>query len=79
MAKGITKGNALIKLANYMEIPIEATISMGDNHNDVSMIEAAGLGIAMDNAEPEVKNVANSIAQSNNEDGVGKMLNELLI
>jgi len=77
MAKGITKGNALRKLANYMEIPVEATISMGDNHNDVSMIEAAGLGIAMDNAEPEVKMVASSIAKSNSEDGVGKMLNEL--
>lgn len=77
MANGITKGNALVKLASHMDIPIHETLAMGDNHNDLSMIQKAGCGIAMENAEEVVRGAADRIADSNAEDGVGKMLNAI--
>ena len=52
------KGNALKFLADYLKIPVEGTIAFGDGLNDVSMIEAAGLGIAMENSCKEVLDAA---------------------
>ena len=64
------KGNALKRFAEHLGFGLENCVAFGDGMNDFTMVEAAGLGIAMANAEPEVKRVAKWIAPSNDEDGV---------
>ena len=64
------KGEALLALAAYLGIDRKDTISFGDGLNDLSMLEQAGVGIAMANACDEAKELADWIAPSNDEDGV---------
>ena len=68
--KSAHKGNALKRFAEHLGFGLENCMAFGDGMNDFTMVEAAGLGIAMANAEPEVKRVAKWIAPSNDEDGV---------
>ena len=67
---GVTKGTALLHLAGLLGIDSKATMAMGDSENDLSMIEAAGIGVAMGNAQEEVKKHADFITGTNAEDGV---------
>ena len=53
-------------------------MAMGDSENDLSMINAAGIGVAMGNASDDVKAVANYITSSNNEDGVAKAIKNFI-
>ena len=64
------KGEALIALAAHLGLKREQTIAFGDGLNDLSMLEQAGIGVAMDNACPEAKGLADWIAPSCDEDGV---------
>ena len=64
------KGNALRRFAEHLGFGLGDCMAFGDGMNDFTMVEAAGLGIAMANAEPEVKRVAKWIAPSNDDDGV---------
>lgn len=66
------KGNALRRFAEHLGLTLENCMAFGDGMNDFTMVEAAGLGIAMANAEPEVKRVAKDIVPSNDEDGVAR-------
>ncbi len=77
MEKGITKGKALQSVADYLKIPMEAVIALGDNDNDATMLEAAGLGIAMENATDAAKASADDITHHHEDDGVGRTLNDL--
>jgi hypothetical protein len=61
---------ALEKLLKYLKYNRKMLIACGDGLNDISMIEYAGVGVAMDNAIPSVKEVANFVTKSNLEDGV---------
>ena len=61
------KGNALLRLAEHLGVAREDTIAMGDSTNDLSMIRAAGLGLAMANAKEAVKEAADKIACHNDE------------
>ena len=74
ICKDVSKGNSLKWICNKKGIDIKNTIAFGDNLNDIEMIKYAGIGVAMDNAEEEVKRKADYIALSNEEDGVGKFL-----
>lgn len=65
--KDAGKGNGLIHLCNYLQIPVEASISVGDEENDISMILAAGLGVAMKNAVPALKEKASYITENDND------------
>ena len=71
---GIEKAEALRWLCNKLGASMSEVIAFGDGMNDVSMLQAAGLGVAMGNAEPAVKACADMIAASNNEDGVAEFL-----
>lgn len=71
------KGEGLIFLCSYLGIPLERAISFGDGSNDMTMIKAAGLGVAMGNAIAEVKEAANEITATNNEDGVALVLERI--
>lgn len=79
MAKSTSKGNALKKICDYYGIDRNEIISIGDNENDISMIEFAGLGVAMGNAEQIVKNIADYITTTNEEDGVAKVIEKYII
>jgi Cof subfamily protein (haloacid dehalogenase superfamily) len=79
MAAGITKGNALWFLADNQLIELSRTVVFGDNHNDISMLELAGLAITVANAEPEVKSVARFIAPSNDESGVAYAIEKYIL
>lgn len=64
-----SKGTAVEVLANYYNIPLEKVIAVGDQLNDVSMIEKAGLGIAVKNAETALKEKADYVCEYTNEEG----------
>ncbi|RKD27506.1 hypothetical protein SAMN02745883_00595 [Caminicella sporogenes DSM 14501] len=74
MNSGVSKGNAVKKLADSLGIKREEIIAVGDNENDISMIEYAGLGVAMANAEEKVKKIADYITDTNDNDGVAKVI-----
>ena len=78
-AKEATKGNGLLWLAEYLKIPAEDTVAFGDGENDISMLRAAGTGIAMGNAELSVKSAANRVTETNEADGVARAICELIL
>lgn len=65
-----TKGTAVRYLSDFLKIPIEDTIGIGDSENDLEMLRAAGVGIAMGNASDYVKEAADDVTRSVEEDGV---------
>lgn len=67
---GIDKGTALRCLLDYYGMTADRLIAFGDSHNDIDMLTTAGIGVAMGNAEEEVKNAADYVTLSNEEDGV---------
>lgn len=76
--KNITKGTAVKELAALRGFKPEEIIAMGDNLNDIPMLEYAGCGVAMGNAEPEVKDRAGFITKENDEFGVAYAIDELI-
>ena len=77
--KEATKGNALLWLADYLDIPRSAVMAFGDGENDVSMLKAAGIGVAMENGVKAAKESADHITVSNDEDGVAVALEQLVL
>lgn len=73
-ARGVNKGNALLKMGEILGIAKEEIMAFGDASNDLSMIEKAGSGVAMENAEEELKETADYIAYSNDEEGVARFI-----
>lgn len=78
MAKGIDKAASLDRLAKSLGIKQEEVMAFGDGYNDLSMIEYAGMGVAMGNAVDEVKERANLVTLSNDEDGIAKVLSDYI-
>lgn len=79
LANGINKGSALKWLCDKKGIKRDEIIAFGDNYNDIKMIEFAGIGVAVSNAEDELKNKADYICLSNDKNGVGKFLEDFLL
>lgn len=79
MAKGVSKGNALVFLADKIGMDLSRTAVLGDNYNDLSMLRVAGLPIAMENAETAVKQIAKYIAPSNDESGVAYAIRHFIL
>lgn len=77
--RGVTKGTALLRLAKLLEIDPEATMAIGDSENDLSMIEAAGIGVAMGNAQEVVKDHADFMTGTNAEDGVAAAIQHFAV
>ena len=73
-----TKGKGLLALAAQLNIAPEEIAAFGDGSNDISMLRAAGLGVAMDNSTPEVKAAADCVTGSNNEAGVARVIWQIL-
>ncbi|MFC7685651.1 Cof-type HAD-IIB family hydrolase [Ureibacillus sp. GCM10028918] len=76
--KGLNKAVGISHIAKDLNIPRDRIIAFGDEDNDLEMLEYAGLGVAMSNGIDELKNIANEITLSNNEDGIAKFLIERL-
>jgi Cof subfamily protein (haloacid dehalogenase superfamily) len=76
--QGVNKGSALIQLAHYLGIPLPRVAAIGDERNDLSMFEVAGLAIAMGNASAEVRAAADLIAPDNDEGGLSWAIHRIL-
>lgn len=68
------KGPALRRLAQYLDIPREQIAAFGNEENDLDMIEFAGVGVAVANSPAHVRDCADYVTQSNDEDGVAAFL-----
>ena len=73
------KGEAIKKLCNYLNIPLENTYGFGNDYNDVKMFETVNYSIVMNNANDDLKRMAKIIAKSNDEDGVAYFLEDLFL
>lgn len=76
--KGLSKAVGIDHIAKEMGIPRDRIIAFGDEDNDLEMIDYAGIGVAMSNGIDDLKNIANEITLSNNEDGIAKFLQDRL-
>ncbi len=77
LPKGVSKGAALRRMSTLLGIDIQNTIAVGDYNNDISMVEAAGIGFAVENAVDEVKCVADYITASNNMHAISAIIDGL--
>ncbi len=77
--KESSKGVGLKALSEHLGITEKEVIAVGDANNDLSMLEYAGLGVAMENGTKEVKEIANYITKSNEEDGVAHIINKFIL
>ena len=73
-AQGIDKAKALDTVLIPMGYKREDMVAFGDGHNDASMVKYAGVGVAMENAVQDLKDIADAITLSNEEDGIGEYL-----
>jgi Cof subfamily protein (haloacid dehalogenase superfamily) len=76
---GISKGTALDFILDYLDIVPQDVICFGDNFNDLEMILRAGIGVAMAHAPEEVRRQADYVTGTNDEDGVGQALCQLVL
>ena len=65
-------------ISDYLKIDPKNIIAFGDEHNDLEMLEISGNSIAMENAAPAVKKVADKLTKSNQDSGVAFVLKEYL-
>lgn len=77
--KEVDKGRGLAVLCDLLDIKPEEVMALGDEENDLAMIQFAGLGVAMGNATEEVKNVAQFVTKSNHENGVAYAVEKFVL
>jgi HAD superfamily hydrolase (TIGR01484 family) len=71
---GITKATGLREVCHMLDVGFHEVVAVGDSMNDMAMIVEVGLGVAMGNAQEEVKLCADAVTDSNEEDGVAKVI-----
>lgn len=79
LPKGIDKAQSLERLLEILGLSREEMIACGDGYNDLTMIQFAGLGVAMENAVFPLRKIADYITSSNNDDGVAKVVEEFML
>jgi len=79
MEKGVSKGDALEKLAGYYKMNPEKIIVFGDNYNDIEMFRFAGTSIAMGNAVDDIKILADFVTKSNDENGISYAIENFIL
>lgn len=77
--KGISKASGIEDVCKLLGISMSEVIAMGDSENDIAMIQAAGLGVAMGNAQEGVKRIADLVTVTNDEHGVARIINEYVL
>lgn len=79
-SKGIDKGQGLINLANYLNIPIEQCVAIGDNYNDLEMIQIAGLGACVASSNDDVKDKSDVVLSKDYFEGaVAQLIEEYIL
>jgi Cof subfamily protein (haloacid dehalogenase superfamily) len=78
-SEGNSKGNRLAELLAQRKIDLSEVIAFGDHLNDLSMLSIVGMGIAMGNAEQEVRNGADMVTAANDDNGIAKALRKLVL
>ena len=73
------KGQALTVLCDRLGLPMEEVMAFGDETNDITMLRAAGLGVAMANAPEEVRRLADHVTGSNNDAGVARAIRSFIV
>ena len=79
MPKNVDKAASLDIMLTSLGLTKDDAICCGDGFNDKSMIEYAGVGVAMENAQPAVKEVADYITKSNDEDGIVHVIDQFIL
>ena len=77
--KGANKGLGLLRLGEILGIKREEIMACGDSFNDLEMLVEAGIGVAMGNAEEDLKTVADYITDTNDNDGVAKAIEKFVL
>ena len=76
--KNTSKAQALLYLMEQWHLSRDQVMAFGDSENDLEMLNMAGTGVAMANAEETVRRAADLTAESNDQDGVAKVIEDLL-
>ena len=79
VGKKARKNIALRKMAKFLKIPKGRLVAVGDNYNDLDMIECADIGVAMGNAPDEIKRMASVVVASNNHSGLADVVDEIIL
>lgn len=78
--EGINKGNSIKRMSEFLKIPMENTIAVGDAENDITMIKAAAVGAVMRNANDQIKQYGDYITEkNNNEGGVAEVIRKFML
>lgn len=72
--KNISKGSGLVELCDFLKIDISETVAVGDAPNDLEILQTAGIGAVMGNATDEIKKYADFITDTNDNDGIVKVI-----
>ena len=76
---GVNKANGLKRVCRELGITMDQVMAIGDSMNDKKMIMQVGLGIAMGNAQEQIKLVADDVTDTNNNDGVAKAIERFIL
>jgi HAD superfamily hydrolase (TIGR01484 family) len=76
---GVSKASGLLQVCKLLDVEMHEIVACGDSLNDAAMIQAAGLGVAMGNAQEAVKGMADFVTHSNDEDGVAHVIRTHLL
>lgn len=79
MGQNVSKGQALRELCKILKVKPEEVVAIGDSENDLSMLHFSGLGVAMGNGDRIVKEKSDYITDSNNDDGVAKVIEKFIL
>ena len=74
----VSKGNALESLVAHVGVPLQDVMAIGDNYNDISMLERVGAGVAVANVEEDVKKICKYTSLSNDDKGVAHIIHKML-
>jgi HAD superfamily hydrolase (TIGR01484 family) len=76
---GMNKASGVGEVCELLGIDMSQVVAVGDSLNDISMIRAAGLGVAMGNAQDQVKQAADAVTGTNDEDGVAQVIRDYVL
>ena len=79
LPKDVNKGKALEALLAILGVDRDELMAFGDGYNDKTMVEYAGLGVAMGNAKDVVKEAADYVAPTNDEDGIVEVIHKFIL
>ncbi|GAA0446798.1 phosphoglycolate phosphatase [Lentibacillus halophilus] len=77
--KGVSKASALERVCHELGITMQHVLAMGDSLNDMKMIQAAGIGVAVGNAQKAIRQAADYVTDTNEQDGVGKAIETFVL